>query len=350
MWKLGLAALTPFLIGGAGLIGPGQSNPDSGGGPPLLASSWHKLPGDVLGLDAVWGKRIKPRGVFEIPGGIGLLYNSRPPDPDAAAARGIARDQTGSLAFSRNLVDWRDYPGNPVLYEVQDWQGANRAMPRAMLYDPAGEQWVVYFGDSHGQYPGIRAAGTAFSTDLVHWRYAPGPTITIEDYARAAPEQITATPEELASEGRVYASWAIYSGGKYYVHVSGTNVTGEGRRYGNILMEADAPAGPFRLCTAFEGDFMPETRPAHWRGRWYTVYTGYWDGAPGMGIAYADDLLGPYETSPHNPIFTVETITRARPQLFRYGGTWAVLYCHQHDVRNMPLRLAVAHVLPDMIP
>ena len=345
-----LAAGSIYAAGGErGLIGPGQGEPDKGISPPMSPSAWHKADGYVFDLDEAWGLRIKPRGVFQIPGGVGLLYNSRPP-AGFEAPEGFASQQTGSLAFSRNLLDWHDYPGNPVLYEVQDWQGSQRAMPRAMLYDEKNEQWVVYFGDSGGDYPGIRAGGTAYSHDLVHWRYAPGPTITIDDYVRAVPERIEATPEELAEEGRIYPSWAIYHEGKYYLNVSGTKRTGENRSYGSIMMVSDEPAGPFEYVDDFRGDFMPRTRPVYSDGTWYTVFSGSWDGQPGFGLAYAEDLLGPYELNPLNPIITVETTTRARPQLFRYDGTWAILFARFYEYRDMRLRLALANINPDTIP
>ncbi len=330
----------------AGFIGPGESGPVAHGGPPYSPTAWHKVDGDVFGLDDAWGRRIKPRGIFRVPGGVGLLYNSKPP----AGYTGGATSQTGSLAFSQNLVDWHDYAGNPVLYEVQHWQGEERAMPRAMLYDENKEQWVVYFCDANGAYPGIRAVGTAFSNNLRDWTYAPGPTLTIDDFVAAVPERIEATDEEQQREGRIYASWAIFHEGRYYMQVSGTTRTGEGRTYSSILMVSDAPEGPFHHCDAFTGDLLPSTRPVYWQGYWYTVYTGRWGDDLGLGLARADALTGPYEPNPHNPIITLETITRARPQLFRYDGVWAILYCHQHDTNNMPLRLAVANIHPELIP
>lgn len=354
-WAAVLAAVAwiggmAMADGGArGLIGPGQYGKEGPAAPPMLPESWHTAPGHVFELEDAWGLRIKPRGVFQIPGGIGLLYNSRPPD-GFEAPEGFARQQTGSLAFSRNLVDWHDFPGNPVLHEVQDWQGSDRAMPRAMLYDPKNEQWVVYFGDSNGDYPGIRAGGTAMSRDLVNWRYAEGPTITVEDYVRAVPERIVATEEETASEGRIYPSWAIFHDGRYYLNVSGTNRTGDNRSYGSIMLAADEPAGPFEYLGEFDGGFIPESRPVYSDGKWYTVFTGTWDGQPGFGIATAEDLLGPYTMNPHNPIITIETTVRARPQLFRYDGTWAILFAHFYEYRDMRLRLALANIHPDIIP
>ncbi len=335
--------------GERGLIGSGQGGPQKTVRPPMSPDAWVKAEGYVFDLDQVWGLRIKPRGVFQIPGGVGLLYNSRPP-AGFDAPEGFASQQTGSLAFSRNLLDWHDYPGNPVLHEVQDWQGSQRAMPRAMLYDETNEQWVVYFGDSHGDYPGIRAGGTAFSKDLVTWHYAPGPTITIDDYVNAVPERIEASREELDAEGRIYPSWAIYHEGRYYLNVTGTNRTGENRSYGSILLVSDEPTGPFEYVEDFQGDFMPGTRPVYSDGTWYAVFSSSWDGQPGFGLAYADDLLGPYEMNPLNPIITVETTTRARPQLFRYDGTWAILFARFYEYRDMRLRLALANINPKLIP
>ncbi len=328
-------------------VGPGHSGPGSMSEPPFNPAAWHKVEGDVLSIDDVWGRRVKPRGVFEIPGGVGVLYNSKPPE----GYEDGARDQTGSLAFSRNLVDWEDYAGNPVLYEVQDWQGSFRAMPRAMMYDEANKQWVVYFGDSHGDYPGIRGLGTAYSTDLVNWTYEDGPTITIADYAAAVPERIEATDEELAEEGRVYAEWAIHYEGRYYIRVSGTNRTGENRRSSAVVLVSDSPGGPFDEVEEFDGDLIPQTRPVYWEGKWYTAITRTWDDTAGIGLAVSDDLMGPYEENPENPIFTIETTSRARPQLFRYGGVWAVLYCHTYDtLTNMSLRIAISDVHPSIIP
>jgi len=345
-----LAAGTAGAEGGErGLIGPGQAGSGKIIAPPLRPESWHTAEGHVFELEDAWGLRIKPRAVFQIPGGIGLLYNSRPPD-GFQAPQGFAAQQTGSLAFSRNLVDWHDFPGNPVLHEVQDWQGSDRAMPRAMLFDPKNEQWVVYFGDSNGDYPGIRAGGTAFSRDLVNWTYAEGPTITVEDYVRAVPDRIEATEAEIAEEGRIYPSWAIHHEGRYYLNASGTNRTGDNRSYGSIMLVADEPDGPFEHAGPLIGGFTPQSRPVLSDGKWYTVFTGVWDGVDGFGLAYADDLLGPYEMNPHNPIVTVETTVRARPQLFRYDGTWAILFAHFYGYRDMPLRLALAHLHPDIIP
>ena len=344
-----LTAAAGASAGERGLIGPGQAKPNAGTAPPLKPEAWHKADGYVFDLDEVWGLRIKPRGVFQIPGGVGLLYNSRPP-AGFEAPKGFASQQTGSLAFSRNLVDWYDYPGNPVLYELQDWQGSQRVMPRAMLYDERNEQWVVYFGDANGDYPGIRAGGTAYSYDLVTWRYEPGPTITIHDYVNAVPDRIEATDEEIEKDGRIYPTWAIYHEGRYYLRVSGTNRTGQNRSSGSVMLVSDAPGGPFEYAGDFRGDFIPGSRPVYSDGKWYTVFSGNWDGQPGFGLAYADDLLGPYETNPQNPIITVETTTRARPQLFRYDGTWAILFARFYAYRDMRLRLALANIHPDLIP
>ncbi len=322
----------------AGMIGTGDISPGSNSHPPLKPESWHKLEGDVMALDEAWGRRIKPRGIFEVPGGIGLLYNSKPPNPQEAAEQGIASHQTGSLAFTRNLVDWIDYPGNPVMRDVQVWQGSARAMPRAVLYDQPNEQWVVYFGDAGGDYEGIRAIGASYSSDLVNWTSDPAPTMTVVDYANMVADDSDETAEEIIERGRVYATWAIYHEGKYYLRASA------------FMFVSDNPGGPFELYSGFEGDLFPSTRPVYWDGTWYTVFPGEWDGQRGFGLAWSDNLMGPYTRNPHNPIFTVETTTRSRPQLFRYGGTWAVLYCHQHNTDNMPMRIAISKIHPDIIP
>jgi len=350
--------------GERGLIGPGQCGPDTKVAPPRSPDAWHKVERNVLDSRRAWGRRFKPRAVFQIPGGIGVLYNSVPPR-GFRAPRGFASGQTSSLAFSRNLLDWHDYPGNPVMHQLADWQGTRRAMPRAMLYDQKNEQWVVYFVDHTGKYPGIRAAGTAYSTDLVNWRPSTAPTITVDDYLRAVPEprHVKATVEQLRREGCIYPSWAMYHDGRYYVQIQ---ILGRRRRpitdaqRAVELLVADEPGGPFEYVEC-RGDFIPRQRPVYSGGRWYTVFAGNLvdgefivpngldipDSQPGFGLAWSDDLLGPYETNPHNPIITTNSAQRTRPQLFRYNGTWAILF--GEGPAPGPMRLAVAHIHPSLL-
>ncbi len=340
---------SPGLPVHAGLVGPGQGGPGSTGHPPLKSESWHKLKGDVMALEEVWGTRIAAQSFFQVPGGIGMLYNSKPPDASEARAQGIAANQTGSLAFTRNLIDWVDYPGNPVLYEVQDWQGSARVMVSSLVYDEENEIWVTYYGDAHGDYPGIRACGVAYSTDLLNWTYEQEPVLTIMDYAAAVPDRIQATEEELLTEGRIYCSGIILHEGTYYMRVSGSNITGENREYGIIMLTSQHPAGPFEYLEV-DTDATFSSPPVYWNGTWYSVFPGTWDGEPGFGLSYSSNLLGPYEENPHNPIFTVETTQRSGPLLIRFNGSWAVIYTHQHDTDTMPMRIAVANMYPDLIP
>jgi hypothetical protein len=310
----------------------------SRGGPSFNPLSWHKVDGDVLAYtDDVWGRRVKPRGIFQIPGGVGLLYNSKPPENYIGDG---ARTQTGSLAFTRNLVDWYDFPGNPVLSEIRhEWQGGDRVMPRAMLFDERNQQWVVYTGDAIGSYPGTRAVGVAFSRDLVNWMIHDQITMTIEDYATRVAPLSNRTAEEIIARGRVYASWAIYHDDRYYLSASGH------------LFASDEPEGPFEYYDGFQGDLLPRTLPVHWDGKWYTAFPGYWNGQAGIGLAVADDLMGPYQENSSNPIFSIETTSRARPMLIRYDGTWAVLYCHTYDndTNRMSLRVALSGIHPDIL-
>lgn len=124
--------------------------------------------------------------------------------------------------FSANLVDWYDYPGNPVLYEVQrPWQGRMRMMPRAF---PVSGQWVAYIVDAHGHYyPGVRCVATATSRDLVHWQMAQNPTITIADTIRASTGRTNITAED-HDGGNAYPEWALYYDGRYYLCVYETYI------------------------------------------------------------------------------------------------------------------------------
>lgn len=302
----------------AGLIGPDEAESADVLPPPLSPDSWHVLEGNILHEDNAWGLRFKPRGVFQMPGGVGVLYNSRPP-ANFNVPQGFASGQTGSLAFSRNLSDWHDYPHNPVMYKLADWQGTQRAMPRSLLYDEKGKQWVSYFCDHTGDYPGERAVGTATSKDLVNWHPGDRPTVTVEDFGR--------------SSGRVYAEWAIYYEERYYVQVNGR------------VMVSDAPHGPFERVEV-QGGFVPRTRPVYAAGKWYTVFTiGSWGSQTGFGLAWSENLLGPYEQNPQNPIIKLDIMARSRPQLFCYNGTWAILFAM--GPFPGPMRIAVAGEGPD---
>lgn len=333
----------------AGLTGPGMGVFGGSGHPPLRPESWHKLEGDVMALEEAWGTRIRAQSFFKVPGGLGMLYNSKPPDAQDAIARGIAGYQTGSFAFTQNLIDWIDYPGNPVFYEVQDWQGSARAMPRDLVYDEENELWIAWFGDAEGNYPGIRAVGVAYSKDLLHWTYEQDPILDIMDFANAIPGKITATEEELMSEGRVYCGWVILHEGTYYMRVTGSHVTGENRQYSSIMLTSKHPAGPFEYLE-LDPAGIPGNRPVYWNGTWYSIYSGTWDGKQGFGLSYSSNMLGPYTENPHNPIFTVESTQRSHPHLIRYDGTWAVIYSHQHDTDHMPMRIALANIHPGIIP
>lgn len=334
-----------------GLTGPGQSR-THGSRPPMQPEAWGVMDGYVFeGEQIGWGDKARPSAVFQVPGGIGLIYNSRPPaEYELNPPQGHASQQHGSLAFTRNLVDWYDYPGNPIFSEIQYWQGPYRAQARTMLYDEANSQWVIYFGDREGNYDGIRAIGAAFSYDLMNWRFHDGPIITILDYLKAVPEQIEATLDELKEDGRVYSNWALFDDGKYYLGIDGTNITGAGRVYGNIIFVSDQPGGPF-VYAPVAGDFVPESLPVYSDGYWYTIYRGEWDGELGFGLAWSKNLLGPYTRNPLNPIITIEidSMLRTQPQLLRYDGIWAVLFSHQYTGRDFRLRLATANIMPDMI-
>ena len=126
------------------------------------------------------------------------------------------------------------------------------------------------------------------------------------------------------------------------------------------LLVADEPDGPFEYVEC-RGHFIPRQRPVYSGGKWYTVFAGNVvdgefvvqdgldipDSQPGFGLAWSDHLLGPYETNPHNPIITTNSAQRTRPQLFRYNGTWAILF--GEGPAPGPMRLAVAHIHPSLL-
>ena len=344
----------------SGLPG-GHEGPSETAGPPIDPESWHIVPGNILDENDVWGNRVNPRTTFKIPGGMGLMYTSHPGVErmqdlewrEEQERLGVVRAGAGSFAFTNDLVNWYDFPGNPVVNKVQNaWQSPHRAALRDLLYDPVSDQWVVYFSDAGGDYPGIRAVGAAYSKDLINWEYMDRPMITINDYASWVPERIVATDQELLEGGRVYHEWAIYHHGKYYFSLNGSTRTGEGRTYSSILLVSDSPTGPFERIKDVEEDYQPPgaNKPVYWEGKWYSIFTGNWDGQPGFGLAWSDKLTGPYQENPHNPIIAVESIQRSHPYLFNYEGLWGVLFSRGGDATvTLPLRMAIANIHPSLL-
>lgn len=337
-------------------------------GPSANPASWFVLPEPVLKEEDKWGIRANPRSVFKIPGGLGLMYTSHPGeqalrDPQWLQQRfnqGLMRAGMASIAFSSDLVNWRDYPGNPVLEQIQQpWQSPHRIALRDLLFDPVEERWVVYFIDAGGNFTGVRAIGAAESKDLINWRVTEAPLITIDDYKAAVPERISATEAELQEHGRVYFHWSMYYGGRFYIVISGTDEVGyteaEGIRstaFSSMVMVGDSPLGPFEALSEVPVEhILPgNNRPVYQDGKWYTVYTGVWDGLEGFGLAWSDSLFGPFTKNPLNPIIGVESTSATHPLLLQYDGIWAVLFSRgSPEMQGHPLRLAVSHLHPALI-
>ncbi len=364
------------LAGAAGLgemdtVHPGgHEGPPASAGPPMDPEAWRKIPGEVLGGDGapIWGNRVNARTTFKVPGGLGLLYSSHPGRDkqtdsdwrDAQAEKGLTTGPSGSIAYTRDLINWHDYPGNPVLNEIQrSWQTPHRVHTRDMLYDPEESRWAVYFGNICGDdVPGIRTLGVTYSRDLVNWEYADGPLLTIADYAEMVPERIEATEEELHEHGRIYLGWAMRYDGRYYLTLSGTETVGETEEEGvrststgRVVLASDSPEGPFEHVSDVDADnILPGSKPVYWNGKWYSVFAGSWDGQPGFGLAWSEDLFGPYEENPKNPIFTVESTQRSNPILFHYDGVWGVFFSRGgHWTDELPLRLAIANIEPSIL-
>ncbi len=346
----------------------GHEGPPVSAGPPMDPAAWHKAPGVVLGEDDVWGNRINARTTFAVPGGMGLLYSSHPGRAnqtdsawrDAQVEQGLTTGPSGSLAFTRNLLDWHDYPGNPVLNETQrEWQTPARVHTRDMLYDPVSERWVAYFGNICGSdVPGIRTLGVAYSTDLVNWEYADGPLLTIADYATAVPHRIEASEAELHQHGRIYLGWAMYYDNRFYLTISGTETVGETEEEGlrststgRIVMAADSPEGPFEYVAGIDADnILPGSKPVYWGGKWYSVFASSWEGQPGFGLAWSESLFGEVHHNPANPVIAVDSTQRSNPILFHHEGVWGVLFSRGgHWSEELPLRVAIANLHPSLL-
>ncbi len=352
----------------------GHEGPPATAGPPMDPGSWHKVPHDVLHEENIYGHRVNARTTFKMPGGMGLLYSSHPrehkrEDPNwirKQLNQGLVTGPMGSLAYTRDLFNWTDYPGNPVLNETQrPWQTSDRIHTRDMLYDPENNRWAAYFGNMCGDnMPGVRSVGVAYSKDLVNWEYADGPILNIEDFASMIPERIEATEAELYEHGRVYLRWVIYHNGRYYFVISGTLAVGPtptadehteagGIRAissGSIALVSDSPEGPFELLSEVKEDqILPGSKPVYWNGKWYSVFSGTWNNQPGFGLDWSDDLFGTYTRNPDNPIITVQTTQRSNPILFHHEGVWGVLFSRGGEWSDpLPLRIAIANIHPSL--
>ncbi len=320
-------------------------------GPPMNPEAWHRIPGEVLSQEDVWGMRVDPRSTFNLPGGMGLFYTSRPTQEvrhdderlERLAEEGRAPAEVGSLAVTRDLKCWVDYPDNPVLDGVpHDWQAGHRTMLSDVLYDPDERRWVAYFGDRNGQYAGIRAVGVAYSHDMTNWEYHDEPVLTIHDYISHVPEaELT---DALEQEGRVYLSWAHYCEGKFYIALSATD-------YGLAVLAGESPTGPFEFVRRHKEGDIPGSKPVHHAGRWYSVYTDSWDGQAGIGLMAADAPWGPYRRKTKEaPVVELSTTERKGPLLFHHDGVWGVLFTTGgHWSGPLTLQMAVADISPELL-
>jgi len=109
----------------------------------------------------------------------------------------------------------------------------------------------------------------------------------------------------------------VYHKGKFYLFSEGhtTNVKKYGQVCaGMVCLEADDPAGPWRQVggdhvlhpsldgTSFDTDAVPNPCHVFLNGKWLMYYKGTKKVTTRNGVAFADNLIGPYTKSELNPL------------------------------------------------
>ncbi|MDO4557801.1 MAG: hypothetical protein Q4C47_02420 [Planctomycetia bacterium] len=81
------------------------------------------------------------------------------------------REQTG-LAFSDDLLDWKRYPGNPIVPTTAGGYNDQFSSDPKVYHDETEDHWTMFF---FGVGQGGAHIMVAFSRDLLHWYVDPDP-------------------------------------------------------------------------------------------------------------------------------------------------------------------------------
>lgn len=295
---------------------------------PLDKSRWPDEGQRVLAASEVWGGRIDVRQVLRMGDRWALFYGSRPGQGDSCKA-----SLTSSLAFSPDLIRWRDSPANPIFDVLeQPWQGS-RARAEALVFDETSSRWVLFFGgNGHEHMPGLRGVGVAYSKDLKDW--------TLDE----SNPLVTVATGDIGNWGasdsvvRVYPVGVHRHGNKWYMFImAGGPVPGVYKAAYHIgVLTADTPEGPWSdtgnnpiLTRGDEGEWDAQGLFAaggacFHGGRWIIAYANRF-GKVGFAVSDGDDPAAGWSKAPDNPYIEGDEIRRSLV-LLPTGDSWLLLY------------------------
>ena len=178
-------------------------------------------------------------GVEDHPLGVMLAFQSKHSLPDSART-------AGSVAFSKDLINWTAPKVNPVLRKTMNWQGTDSqgrahrtGMSTMIVWD---NEYLCYYRDRIGNYPGMRAMGVATSKDGTSWNQRDYPFLTVEDVKRIVPAKYF-TGDPVFTHGRVYLNFVTVADGYVYAIID-TLVDGIARpngKYETFLIRGKDP-------------------------------------------------------------------------------------------------------------
>lgn len=329
----------------------GMQSTSTGNPPPL--TGWELLEKDgsidiVPWYESTGKRKIDPVGFYQTENTLALFYNSSPAgDYSDWAGHPHSTSQDGSLIATKDMLNWHNYEGNPVLNEPQyNWQGRNRTNPYALVWHPEDELFYTFYGDfaeggDNDKYPGRRALGVAASKDLKNWEYLTkdAPLFHINDMVERAPELFTDIRRPTRN-GRVYAYGAIWHEGYIYLAIGGS---ADGKSY-NLILRSNNPLAEWERVEV-EGR-VPSPMPIYYDGKWYSIYNMQAEGNPdgrAIGLEVADDITGPFEQK--GQLIDIQHWTSAghSRQLFMYNNTWYIAFrVVMDDENNRTMRIARA--------
>jgi hypothetical protein len=304
---------------------------------PAMSTEWESI-GKIIQSGDSEGTDYRVTGVLEGDETI-LLYQSK------HNLSGKARTAV-SGAYSDDLKNW-SFLDNPIIADAMSWQGtdsqgrAHRTAGGACIR--WGGQWIHYYRDRDGRYPGIRAMGKAISEDGRKWTQDDRVFITVADVDRMIPGKYFEEGKKANfSQGRVYINDAATDDNYVYLLIN-TIVNGvhQGRVYQEFLIRGTDPHNidsfEFYACPWVDEGGSQLHFFNYAAGKWYAGRGENVNGERKIGVQVLNDLSEPY-TIPHFFIPTVLPVSMnpSAVYFFQHDG-WHCVYSDRETNRNIYL-------------
>ena len=303
--------------------------------------------GIVIPTGRFAGRDYRIAGVFRRNDEIGVVYQSKHSQAHTALT-------AGSVAISKDLVNWRSAPNNPVLRQAMSWQGVD-GQGRAYRTGAAtvvdiDNTLYCYYRDREGRgytsfNHGMRAMGVAHSKNGVNWTQMDYPFLTVADVARMIPSKYFLV-DPVFRQGRVYLNYASYDPESGYIYaILAVLYDGKPRPVGSYQRYIIRGKDPLRIDN-WEFVDTPWMWTKSNRGRepqffwkvgnkWMVCSNVTQSGVRYTGIQYNDRLEDRY-----TPEILIPNGFRSNPrslEIFHWDGKWNILLSDRNSPDNIHL-------------